>query len=236
MIKKNIATIITLLLFLPAPFSAQTFNDAYSDFKAQNYGSAFKKLKVLAEKNDDRAQSLLGYMYLNGTGTTKNGREAVKWYKKSAAANNIFAHSEIGRLYHAGDFVPQSFSKAGFHYKKCADLSGNNDRDGLCHEKTGFAYLNKWYGNTSHDNAQKYYKKAYQLGGEAYYFMSLIMGMEGNKVQELMWMNICAAFNPDCKDVKEELFSKATQSQKRNAQQMSNECLDSNFENCAWTY
>ena len=26
MIKKNIATIITLLLFLPAPFSAQTFN------------------------------------------------------------------------------------------------------------------------------------------------------------------------------------------------------------------
>ena len=72
MIKKNIATIITLLLFLPAPFSAQTFNDAYSDFKAQNYGSAFKKLKVLAEKNDDRAQSLLGYMYLNGTGTTKN--------------------------------------------------------------------------------------------------------------------------------------------------------------------
>ena len=117
---------------LSSPLGAQTFSDAHADYQAQNYGSAFKKFKVLAEQNDAQAQGLLAYMYLNGEGTAKNGREAVKWYKKSAAGDFYFAHINLGNLYASGDFVPQSLMKASFHYKKCADLlSGYSSQKSL---------------------------------------------------------------------------------------------------------
>ena len=232
---KIIVTITIILLTLSVPLGAQTFDDAYADYQAQNYGSAFKKLKVLAKQNNEMAQGLLGYMYLNGEGTIKNGREAVKWYKKSATADFYFAHSEIGRLYQSGDFVPQSLAKAGFHYKRCADIIGNNDKNGLCHQKTAFALQNDWLGDGRDFEAQKYHKKAFQLGGSGFYMMSLLMSMKGNKTESLMWWNICAAYKPDCKDAKNEAFAKATQSERSNAQKMSNDCVDSNFENCGWT-
>ena len=60
---------------------AQSFQDAYTDFQKQNYGSASKKLNLLAQKDDPRAQALLGYMFLNGLGVAENGREAVNGIK-----------------------------------------------------------------------------------------------------------------------------------------------------------
>ena len=233
---KFIVSFWSLLLILSFPVQSQTFNDAHADYRSQNYGSAFKKFKILAEQNDVRAQGLLGYMYLHGQGTSKNGREAVKWYKKSALGEFYFAHSEIGLLYHRGDFVPQSFAKAGFHYKRCADILGDNDKDGMCHQKTGFAFWNNWFGNTDNYTAQKYFKKAFQLGGDGAFEMSIIMSMEDNEAASLMWINICAAYRPSCKDARNESFAKVSQSEIRKAQKMSNVCIDSNFENCSWSF
>lgn len=192
---------------------------------------------MLAEQNDAQAQGLLAYMYLNGEGTAKNGREAVKWYKKSAAGDFYFAHINLGNLYASGDFVPKSLMKASFHYKKCADLLGDADQGGLCHRKIGFALQNGWHGEPDHRNAKKYFQKSLQLGDDlSACFMSLMNAVEGNNSGELMWQNICASYKPDFKKIRDQSFAKASQSEQRRAQKMSSECVETNFENCGWTY
>ena len=233
---KHITIILAFLMTLSTPLRAENLEAAYADYTAQNYGSAFKKFQILADQNQLEAQALLGLMYLNGLGTAKNGREAVKWFKKSVARDYWFAHLSLGTLYHHGNFVPQSRAKAGFHYKRCADILGVNDKNGVCHEKTAFALQMAWFGNKQDAEAQKYYQKAFQLGGGGFELMAVLTGMAGDKTKNLMWWNICAAYFPSCKSGKEDAFAKALQLDIVRAQKMSNECVDSNFENCGWTY
>lgn len=213
---------------------AQSFQDAYTDFQKQNYGSASKKLNLLAQKDDPRAQALLGYMFLNGLGVAENGREAVKWYKKSADKGIAFAHSELGRMYWGGNSVPQDFSKAAHHFKSCAEISGTTDENGLCHSRTGFALMNGWFGKKDDEEAKRYFRTAFQLGNNDFMWMVLLSDMEGKETTSLMWANICAAFNKDCDGMKKNKIGKASDSQFRKAQKMSSECVESNFVKCDW--
>ena len=65
----------------------------------------FNTVKSLAAKGDASAQLILGNLYLEGKGISKDSSEAAKWFRKSAEQHNARAQAALGKLYAKGDGV-----------------------------------------------------------------------------------------------------------------------------------
>lgn len=80
---------ITLIIILCSALSACMSNNARLDegircFRAQDYRSAFIRLKPLADTGSPDAQYAVGYMYYYGEGVTENRKKAMFWIKCAA--------------------------------------------------------------------------------------------------------------------------------------------------------
>ncbi len=62
--------------------------------------------RELAEQGNARAQTMLGYMYAEGTGVPQDDAEALKWYRLAAEQEGGFAQFALGEMYSAGRGVP----------------------------------------------------------------------------------------------------------------------------------
>ena len=58
--------------------------DGFAAFRRQDYAAALQYLKPKADQGMAEAQSLLGVIYHQGQGVTRNDSEAVKWFRKAA--------------------------------------------------------------------------------------------------------------------------------------------------------
>lgn len=82
---RSITLIITLCLSLMACVSHNTaLEEGIKCFRAQDYRSAFIRLKPLAHSGSPDAQYAVGYMYYYGEGVTENRRKAMYWIKCAA--------------------------------------------------------------------------------------------------------------------------------------------------------
>ncbi|WLG43453.1 tetratricopeptide repeat protein [Pseudomonas sp. FP1740] len=79
-----------------------------------------------AGSGDALAQLLIGKMYGEGLGVTKNLGEAVNWYMKAALSNNPEAQYILARAYYFGTGVPENRNEALVWYKRAASL-GSQD-------------------------------------------------------------------------------------------------------------
>lgn len=77
-----------------------------------NYFTALRLYRQLAEKGDARAQSILGVMLADD-----HPKEAVKWFKLSAAQGYAEAQYRLGWMYEEGNGVPQDKNEAMKWYK-----------------------------------------------------------------------------------------------------------------------
>lgn len=57
----------------------------------------------MADYDDAYAQHMVGWLYNNGKGTTRNYREAFKWLSKAANQGNVSAMNELAILYENGN-------------------------------------------------------------------------------------------------------------------------------------
>lgn len=94
----------------------------FSSFNA--FGQPAELIKR-AESNDPRAQFELGQLYANEVGIPKNSTEALKWFNKSAAANNADSIARIGLMYEFGEGVDTDKSRAIELYRNAVKLGGN---------------------------------------------------------------------------------------------------------------
>jgi uncharacterized protein len=84
---KNLFNYISLFLITlimssgTASADSQKGLDAYN---AEDYATAMKEWRPLAEQGDAFAQYNLGVMYANGRGVPEDDVEAVKWYRLAA--------------------------------------------------------------------------------------------------------------------------------------------------------
>jgi len=91
-----------------------------------NYQSAYKVIKPLAQKGYVHAQALLGMMYDNGDGISRNQTKAISWYKKAAAQDSIEAQYNLGEMYRLGNGVRKNLPVAfQFHL----DAANQGDAD-----------------------------------------------------------------------------------------------------------
>ena len=117
----------TLLLALVVALStigsgmAGPFEDGVAAYRREDYATALRLWKPLAEQGDADAQFNLGTMYANGQGVPQDYAEAVRWYRKAAEQGHADAQNNLGVMYRNGRGVPQDYAEAVRWYRKAAE-------------------------------------------------------------------------------------------------------------------
>ena len=109
-------TMLILALAIMPPVAAQSFKPNIAAGEAayfeEDYATALKHFRPLAEQGDARAQFWLGQMHRFAQGVTKNYKEAVKWSSKGAVQGNADAQHQLGYMYSVGQGVLQDLVMA----------------------------------------------------------------------------------------------------------------------------
>jgi TPR repeat protein len=130
---------------------------------------AFESYKKAAEKGDVEAQFILGSMYKNGYGVTKDEREAIEWYKEAADGEHAAAQRMLGWIYKKGNCGEKQdgetslkwYKKAFESYKKAADKEDVEAQFIL-----GSMYKNGYGVPKNEKKAIELYQKAADQGNE----------------------------------------------------------------------
>ena len=79
-----ILPVLLIILLLGTPASAADFRKGLDAYIKNDYATALREWRPLAEQGDAQAQNNLGWMYRNGQGVTQDDKTAVKWYRLAA--------------------------------------------------------------------------------------------------------------------------------------------------------
>lgn len=107
---------------------AQRANDLNSQGR---YTEAFPLVIQLAEQGNVSWQGLLGYLYYEGQGVTKDYTRAVYWFRKAAEQDDVNAQYSLGVMYKEGRGVARNNNKASYWFKKAAEQGNANARTAL---------------------------------------------------------------------------------------------------------
>lgn len=117
---------ILLLLFIlvsAAPENAFAgFDEGHKAYSDKNWAEAIFHLRPLAEKGDARAMVLLGNMYVEGLGVSRDPKEAFSLYYRAAVRNNTDAMVMVGALYQRGLGAPKNPRYAAEWFGRAARL------------------------------------------------------------------------------------------------------------------
>ena len=112
--------LVLLIVFLVVP--------AWADFQAgmdantrEDYATALREWRPLAEKGDALAQYNLGVLYRKGRGVPQDDVQARGWYAKAAAQGQAKAQFNLGTLYFNGEGVPKDYQQALRWFRLAAD-------------------------------------------------------------------------------------------------------------------
>ena len=125
------------LLNQNADAQVDKFNDGVNAYRNKDYRTAFTRLMPLAKQGNAFAQVLIGHMYVNGFGVSKDIEEAVAWYRQSANQGNALGQYNLGVMYGEGGGVIQDFKEAVKWFRLSAE-QGNADAQ---------VFLGMLYGN-----------------------------------------------------------------------------------------
>lgn len=115
------AFIAVVMLSFVGGVEAGPYEDAVAAYNRDDYASAIRLWRPLAEQGDAEAQHNLGVMYDIGRGVQQDYAEAVKWYKKAADQGNVNAQHAMGVMYHDGQGVIQDYAEAVRWFRRAAE-------------------------------------------------------------------------------------------------------------------
>ena len=107
----RLATVTALLLLAGLAWGGD-WEDGYSAYERQDYKTAVKKWRMVAETGDSRGQSILGAMYAQGQGVPQDYPEAIKWYRLAAAQGDVKAQYKLGFMYANAQGVSRDYVRA----------------------------------------------------------------------------------------------------------------------------
>ena len=111
--RKFFPAIALLLVFgLSAPVLAGPFEDGLMAYYTDDYATAMRLFRPLADQGDASAQNILGRMYVKGQGVPQDYAAAVKWYRLAADHGDAVAQFNLGFMYENGQGVPQDYVQA----------------------------------------------------------------------------------------------------------------------------
>lgn len=117
-----------LLAALTMSASAQAdIHKGWECYEAHDYQCALNQFRPSADQGNADAQTVLGFMYMEGQGVRQDDAEAVKWYRLAAEQGNTAAQINLGFMYYRGLGVKQDNKLAMEWYGKACD---NGSQDG----------------------------------------------------------------------------------------------------------
>lgn len=147
-----------LILMLGTPASA-SYDEAWVAYVNQDYETALKELKPLAEQGDPRSQYAIGWMYRNGEGVAQDYQTAVKWYRLAADQGHAEAQKSLGLMYQFGEGIAQNNQNASKWYRLAAEQGNAEAQNNL-----GLMYLNGEGVTQSKTNAYMWLHNAASQG------------------------------------------------------------------------
>jgi TPR repeat protein len=97
------------------------FMEGAAAYNARNYPLALKEIVPLAKAGNVDAEHLLGLMYYQGRGVTRDYKQAFAWHYKAAVQGKSDAQYVIGAMYYTGNAVPQDQKLAVEWFRKAAE-------------------------------------------------------------------------------------------------------------------
>jgi TPR repeat protein len=94
--------------------------EGYEALSRNDYATAIKEYRPLAERGDAEAQYRIGRLYEFGKGYPKDQAQGIAWIRKAAAQNHTDAQQELGFIYATGDGVKQDYVQAVAWFRKAA--------------------------------------------------------------------------------------------------------------------
>lgn len=96
--------------------------DIYKLLGEHKFSDASQSLFILGEENYSPAQHMLGLMYINGDGMTKDYQKASYWFARAAGAEYPPALYDLGAMYKNGEGKEINLAAAEDLYMKAANL------------------------------------------------------------------------------------------------------------------
>lgn len=127
--------LVLLILMMGTPASAG-YDEAWLAYSSQDYATALKELKPLAEQGDPRSQYAVGWMYRNGEGVAQDYKTAVKWYRLAAEQGHAEAQKSLGLMYQFGEGIAPNYQVASKWYRLAAEQGNAEAQNNL-----GLMYL-----------------------------------------------------------------------------------------------
>ena len=112
---RNLARAIVLLLALGlsgAVLAGPREDAAAAAYGKEDYATALRLYRQLADQGDADAQTTLGVMYANGQGVPQDAVQAVKWFRLAADQGDARAQLNLGIMYDNGQGVPKDYVEA----------------------------------------------------------------------------------------------------------------------------
>jgi len=104
---------------------AQDFDAGLHAYEQQDYATAMKEWRPLAEKGNDMAQFNLGLLFYDGKGTVQDYAEAAQWFERAANQGYVKAQHNLGEMYAIGEGVKKDYVQAYKWLSICA-AAGND--------------------------------------------------------------------------------------------------------------
>jgi TPR repeat protein len=114
------AITVSLLTFcINLPLWA-SYEDGLKALQNNDYETAHKEWKKLAEKGDPHLQSTIAVMYHTGVGVPRDYKKAFYWYKKAAEQGVTAAQANLGVMYAKGTGTPRDLVQSYAWYSVAA--------------------------------------------------------------------------------------------------------------------
>jgi hypothetical protein len=91
---------------------ADWYKDANAAVNRDDFATALRIIRPLADQGIARAEGFLGLMFSEGYGVPRDYAEAMKWYRRAADHGDAGAQFFIGMMYRDGKGVPKDYIQA----------------------------------------------------------------------------------------------------------------------------
>ena len=103
------------------------YNKGMEAYQSDDFATALREWKPLAEFGLPNAQFNLGWMYHKGQGVLQDYKTAVKWYTLAAEQGDADAQFNLGLMYYYGQGVPQDYEIALKWYTLATETPGEGE-------------------------------------------------------------------------------------------------------------
>ena len=101
----------TVLLLGVSVSSFADFDTGANAYNKGDYKMAFREFQPLAEQGDASVQLILGNMYINGNGVSRDDKKGVEWFRKAAEQGDAAAQYSLSVMYSDGRGIPRIVKK-----------------------------------------------------------------------------------------------------------------------------